>query len=81
MDYFTSIDKRMTWDGTHFETMEEVRSFPIKTALTYIQLKSAKGQPSRDCLMLSHKIELIGDRVYLLSGSVNHSGFNPLLGT
>jgi hypothetical protein len=31
--------------------------------------------------MLSHKIELLGDRVYLLSGSVSHSGFNPLLGT
>ena len=36
VEYFTSIEKRMVWDGAHFETMEEVRSFPIKTALTYI---------------------------------------------
>jgi hypothetical protein len=81
VEYFTDIDKRMTWDGAHFESMEEVRSFPIKTALTYIKLKQVKGQQPRDCLMLSHKIELVGDRVYLLSGSVNHSGYNPLLGT
>lgn len=81
VEYFTDIDKRMIWDGAQFESMEEVRSFPIKTALTYIKLKQVKGQQPRDCLMMSHKIELIGDRVYLLSGSVDHSGFNPLLGT
>ena len=57
--------------------MEEVRQFPVKTSLCYIKLKHVKGQPVRDCLMLSHKIELVGERIYLLSGSVQHSAFPP----
>ena len=81
VEYFTSIDKRMAWDGANFESLEEVRSFPVKTSLCYIKLKKVKGQPQRDCLMLSHKIELVGDRVYLLSGSVSHSAFAAQKGT
>lgn len=72
VEYFTNVEKRMQWDGTNFETMQEVLSYPIKTTITYIKMKQAKGQPARDALMLSHKIELVGDRVYLLSGSVQH---------
>ena len=71
----------MAWDGANFQSMEEVRSFPIKTSLCYIKLKHVKPQPVRDCLMLSHKIELVGDRAYLLSGSVSHSAFPPQKGT
>lgn len=45
VEYFTSIDKRMAWDGANFESMEEVRSFPVKTSLCYIKLKNVKSQP------------------------------------
>lgn len=31
--------------------------------------------------MLSHKIETVGNRVYLLSGSTTHQSFVPLTGT
>lgn len=77
VSYFTDTTKRMQWDGANFETMEEVRTFPIKTSLNHICLKQPRGQPKRDCLMLTHKIELVGDRVYLVSGSVQHSQFLP----
>lgn len=73
VSYFTDTGKRMMWDGANFESMDEVRSFPIKTALCHIRLKQPRAQPARDCLMLSHRIELVGDRVYLVSGSVQHS--------
>jgi hypothetical protein len=45
VEYFTSIDKRMAWDGANFESMEEVRSFPLNTSLCYLKLKkpSQKG--------------------------------------
>lgn len=81
VEYFTDIEKRMQWDGANFESMQEVRSYPMKTAVTHIKLKQAKGQPVRDALMLSHRIELVGDRVYLLSGSIQHPSFSSRQGT
>lgn len=77
VDYFTDVSKRMQWDGANFESMQEVRVFPMKTSLTYIKLKQA----SMDALMLSHRIELVGNRVYLVSGSVVHGSYVPLPGT
>jgi len=80
VEYFTSTEKRMQWDGANFESMQEVRCYPIKTSLTYIKVKAPAGK-SVDALMLSHKIELVGNRVYLVSGSEKHPSFAPLPGT
>jgi hypothetical protein len=39
-DYFTATDKRMAWEGGHlFDSIEEVRSYPLSTSLYYYKLQ------------------------------------------
>ena len=33
--YFTNIDKRLAWESENFSSIEEVKSYPMKTSISY----------------------------------------------
>ena len=40
VEYFVDIDKRLAWEGQVFDSIEEVRSYPLSTSMLYIRFKN-----------------------------------------
>lgn len=79
VEYYTNIDKRMAWEHEIFASIEEVKTFPMDTCMTYYKtVADAKKAP--DMLLLNHRIDLSGDRIYLSSCSCSHESFKPIKG-
>ena len=77
VEYFTSIDKRMAWEGNMFESIEQLRAYPMSTTIFYGKLAQKWHSGAKDCLMLAHGVSIKGDRYYLSSMSVEHADFPP----
>ena len=75
VEYFTDIDKRLAWEGQTYDTIEEVKSYPMNTSLFYMKFKKAWSEGQKDMLLLTHGVELRGNRYYLTSNSVQHKKF------
>jgi len=73
-DYFSDIDKRMAWQKNCYESLEQVRLYPLKTSMYYGKLL---GKPEKDSLLITHKVEIKGNRQYLVSVSAEHSWYPP----
>ena len=41
VEYFTDIDKRLAWEGQIYESIEEVKSYPMSTSMLYLKYKSS----------------------------------------
>ena len=67
VEYFTDIDKRLAWEGQIYDSIEEVKSYPLSTNMLYMKYKSSFAQGKKDSLILTHGVELKGGRYYLTS--------------
>jgi hypothetical protein len=56
--YFTEIDKRLPWENNYYSSLEQVRAFPLKTAMHYGKLVSKKGSPQKDKLLVTQGVEI-----------------------
>ena len=41
VEYFTDIDKRLAWEGQIYESIEEVKSYPMNTSMFYLKYKQS----------------------------------------
>ena len=67
VEYFTDIDKRLAWEGQDYDSIEEVKSYPLSTSMLYMKYKNSFTQGKKDSLILTHGVELRGGRYYLSS--------------
>lgn len=77
IDYYKAVDKRMAWEGsTLYDSIEEVRAYPMNTSLYYFKLQP-NSWPSgcQDLLLVTQGVEIRGNRFYLSSTSVEHNDF------
>ena len=69
---YTNVDQRVQWERHVYETIEEVKSYPMSTSMFQCKLKQKWGTGARDAIILSHGIEMRGNRYYLSSRNVEH---------
>ena len=74
VEYFSDIDKRMAWQNNCYASLEQVRMYPLNTNLYYGKLL---GKPEKDCLLVTHRVEIKGNRQYLVSVSAEHTEYPP----
>jgi len=79
IEYFTNIDKRMAWE-TNYESIEEIRTYPLDTKIFYFKLKQGgtvwSSGAAKDSLILTHGVEMMQNRGYYLTAlSVEHEDF------
>jgi len=78
--YYNKIDKRMAWEGSHlFDSIEEFRTYPLKTSIFFYKLYQSNWPSGmKEMLLLTHGVELRGNRYYLIGTSIEHPEFtNP----
>lgn len=79
VDFYLIADKRMAWESSHaFSSVEEVKSYPLNTSLLYVKHQQRQWlQSQQDMLILTHGVELKGNRYYLSGTTVEHDEFPP----
>lgn len=76
--YFTEIDKRFAWENNYYSSLEQVKAYPLKTSVHYGKLVTKKGQPQKDKLLVTHGVEIQGNRQYLCSMAIEHVDYPTL---
>lgn len=72
IDCYQSPEKRVQWERHIYDSIDEVKSYPMATSMFYCKLKQKWGTGQRDAVILSHGIEMRGNRYYLTSRNVEH---------
>ena len=76
VEYYTDIDKRLAWENNYYASLEQCRAYPLKTSMYYGKLQK-KGSNQKDSLIISHGVEIKGNRQYLTCMSVEHHDYPP----
>jgi len=64
----------MAWQSNYYASLEQVRQFPLNTSMFYGKL-SRGSKPEKDNLLVTHRVEIKGNRQYLVSVSAEHSDY------
>jgi hypothetical protein len=79
IDYFKMTDKRLAWQGQHYDSLEEVRAYPLDTSIWYCKLHtSCWPQGLIDSLVVTHGVMVKEGQYYLTSTACEHHECPPL---
>ena len=75
VECYQNVGKRQQWERHIYDSIEEVKSYPMDTSMFYCSLKQQWGTGQRDAIILTHGVAMRGNRYYITSRNCEHHAF------